>query len=60
MDELRSNFEQIRHLGDNTDFYVTFSYGIASLSHYQEATQLVNAGDRALYRAKRAGRNRVV
>jgi diguanylate cyclase (GGDEF)-like protein len=60
MNELRSNFEQIRHRGDDTDFYVTFSCGIASLSHYQEAAQLVNAADRALYQAKRAGRNRVV
>ncbi len=39
---------------------VTISIGVATLSSHADAGALVAAADRALYEAKRAGRNRVV
>jgi diguanylate cyclase (GGDEF)-like protein len=38
---------------------VTLSLGVASSSEYQEVEDILRAADAALYRAKRAGRNRV-
>ncbi len=39
--------------------HITASFGIASLEHGQHADCLVAAADKALYRAKQAGRNQV-
>jgi diguanylate cyclase (GGDEF)-like protein len=38
---------------------ITLSLGVASSSEYQEVEDILRAADAALYRAKRAGRNRV-
>jgi diguanylate cyclase (GGDEF)-like protein len=38
---------------------VTMSLGVASSSDYQQVEDMIRAADAALYRAKRAGRNRV-
>jgi diguanylate cyclase (GGDEF)-like protein len=59
LDELRVGFSQVRHLSEGREFYVTFSAGIASCSNFAGANQLSNAADRALYKAKAQGRNRV-
>ncbi|MDQ6693872.1 MAG: diguanylate cyclase [Chloroflexota bacterium] len=60
MDRLREGFSQVRHQSEAGDFYVTFSAGVASFSHFAGANELNNAADRALYKAKASGRNRVV
>ncbi|HSP82073.1 MAG TPA: GGDEF domain-containing protein [Myxococcaceae bacterium] len=60
--------ERCRHAVDRTDFVfsgtpikVTISLGVATLgdSDFTQAEELISAADKYLYRAKRAGRNRV-
>ncbi|MBW4649107.1 MAG: diguanylate cyclase [Kastovskya adunca ATA6-11-RM4] len=60
LDQMRSDFAQVRQQAEGTEFSVTFSCGIATFSNYTDATQLNEAADRALYEAKNQGRNRVV
>lgn len=60
MDELRESFAQIVHVADGREFSVTFSCGIAAYPEAPGSPELSEAADRALYTAKRLGRNRVV
>ncbi|MEO8342879.1 MAG: diguanylate cyclase, partial [Gallionella sp.] len=60
LDTIRDDFSQLRHLADGQDFPVTFSCGIASVSQFSDITKLSDAADKALYKAKHAGRNRVM
>ena len=59
----RIPLERIRRMVEETDFgigrKVTISIGFASPSDSQTAEQLMAAADRALYKAKGSGRNRV-
>ncbi len=60
LDEIRRTFEQVRHESDSGDFCVTFSCGIASFPCFHDPVTITREADKALYEAKRLGRNRVV
>ena len=60
MNEVRKRFSKIKHSSADSEFYVTFSCGIASFPEYNKAESLTSAADNALYMAKEEGRNCVV
>ncbi len=59
INRIREDFLKFPHYVQDTEFYTTFSCGLASFSHYTDAFSLSRAADEALYEAKRTGRNRV-
>lgn len=64
-ERLRSAVEEAEHAGDTGKrFRVTTSIGLAAHmdgeNHMDDSIDLVRAADRALYDAKRSGRNRIV
>lgn len=60
MDGIRDRFSQIRQHSEDAEFAVTFSCGLASYPAYPDGTSLNEAADKALYEAKRRGRNQTV
>jgi len=60
MDEIRERFGQLRQQSDDTEFYVTLSCGIACIEDFQLPSAMSDGADKALYHAKRTGRNKVV
>lgn len=59
LDAIRQDFSRLRHLADGVEFAATFSCGVADIAHFSNANRLGDAADKALYKAKHAGRNRV-
>jgi len=59
LEELRVAFSTLHHTANGETFTVQISVGIACYPDYKTPTQLLEAADAALYRAKRDGRNRV-
>lgn len=59
LNEIRTDFSQLRHLSADREFSVTFSCGVAELANFVDATRIAEAADKALYEAKHAGRNQL-
>ena len=60
LDSIREDFSRLRHLAEDQEFSTSFSCGIADNSNYGEGSKLTDAADKALYKAKHAGRNRIL
>jgi PleD family two-component response regulator len=60
LDEIRADFARIDHHFENKVFSCSFSAGLAGFPEYPDGQAIGNAADRALYVAKREGRNQVV
>jgi diguanylate cyclase (GGDEF)-like protein len=59
-ERLREAIERLRVVGVDREIGVTASFGVASaFARERDKTALIAAADAALYRAKRAGKNRV-
>lgn len=59
LNEVREAFSHIRFSEGEKQFSVTFSAGVASAPPFNDVVTLQGEADRALYRAKQAGRNQV-
>ena len=59
MEEVRRAFEAMDHRGQHGGFRCTFSCGLAFFPDQRDVAPLIEAADKALYKAKAAGRNRV-
>lgn len=60
LDAIREDFSRLLHMAERKEFSVTFSSGVADIAHFSNANQLGEAADKALYKAKHAGRNQVM
>jgi len=59
VDELRKQFAAVQHASTQGAFRATFSAGVASVPPNDDMQSVLDDADRALYLAKRAGRNQV-
>ena len=59
LDTIRHDFSRLRHSAEGKEFSVSFSCGVADIAQFPDAARLSDGADKALYKAKHAGRNRV-
>lgn len=59
LNEIREGFAKVRQQAEEHEFSVTFSCGIADFPQYGDPNSLNEAADKAMYSAKRSGRNQV-
>jgi diguanylate cyclase (GGDEF)-like protein len=59
-EKIRDKFSQLKFNADDVEFNVTLSIGISSYPAALSSRDMVSAADKALYRAKNLGRNRVI
>ncbi|MBX3676890.1 MAG: diguanylate cyclase [Rhodocyclaceae bacterium] len=59
LEDIRKNFALVEHGAGSEMFSVTLSGGVAAYPAIAEAAALAEAADRALYKSKHAGRNRI-
>lgn len=60
LDEIREDFSKIVFDSRDGEFHATFSVGLAMFPSFRDRVTLIEAADRALYRAKHEGKNRIV
>lgn len=60
LDQIRADLSRIRYFASGEEFSIAFSGGVADFPHFFEASTLNEAADKAMYEAKRGGRNRLV
>ncbi len=60
LEELRESCAAMIHESEQGPFSVTFSVGVASFPAIKNGTDITQAADEALYKAKRGGRNQIV
>jgi diguanylate cyclase (GGDEF)-like protein len=60
MDELRDGFSRLAFRFEESSFSLTLSVGISSYPDFVNPSDVIEAADRGLRRAKESGRNRVV
>lgn len=58
--ELKDSLSQIRYQSGGAEFSITFSCGLAAFPAYEDPEKLILAADKALYKAKHAGRDRII
>lgn len=59
IDSIRKGFSSLKFEHNDAFFYCTFSAGISASNVYNDATEMMEAADQALYVSKRSGRNKV-
>lgn len=59
LDQIREDFSKIPHIHNDITFYTTFSAGIAEYVLFKDGPSISSAADRALYVAKKNGRNQI-
>ena len=57
---IRRNIEEMIHIYDDNVIQLTISVGLATLEEHESATQFLDRADKALYSAKKFGRNCVI
>jgi len=58
-ERLRRNLEKTAVLYDDSEFFITASFGVSEYKAEDTQETLLNRADKAMYRAKDTGRNRV-
>ena len=60
MNRVREKFANTVHHADGYTFHVTFSAGLSFFPKHNDCDSLIASADKAMYRAKESGRNKVI